>query len=431
MRRCASGKRRKGFSMRLYPNKGQAAAIERFFGCARFVHNEFVDENSKLLSVGKRIESEFDMDYELVATKEENPWLSECDSTSLTAEAKNVKTAFDGYLSKKSGKPCYKSKKYHIQSYTTQCVNGSIRMEDSGHIHLPKIGVVRVRHGWDIDDMKVVKSASIRRNSNGQYYVSVLCEVRPAPFQKTEQSVGIDVGLKDFAVLSDGRKIDHPDFSDGIEEKLLYWQRAFSRRLLRAKASDEAVGVVFDQANHKNLVEAKRMIAKYDLLMLNRRKDFEQKLSTDLVRKFDLIAIEDLKAKKMMKNHRLASSIADASWAEFGSMLEYKCDLYGKTLERVNPALTSQVCSSCGASNGRLGLSSYEWLGVREWDCPNCGAHHDRDVNAAKNILALGLKQRKGAATALGNIAYASEASLSDALSDGRSHKPTDSSVGS
>jgi len=431
MRRCASGKRRKGFSMRLYPNKGQAALIERFFGCARFVHNRFVDENAKLLSAGKRIESEFDMDYELVATKEENPWLSECDSTSLTAEAKNVTEAYRKYLSKQGGKPRFSSKKSSAQSYASQCVNGSIRIVDERHIRLPKLGVVSVRHGWSSDSFGRIKSASIRRNSAGQYYVSLLCEVDGCCLPKTGVDVGIDVGLKDFAVLSDGRKIDHPDFSDGIEEKLLRWQRAFSRRLLGAKASDKAAGVVFDQANHKNLVEAKRMIAKYDLLIANRRKDFEQKLSTEIVHSYDVIAIENLKTTKMLKNHRLARSIADASWSEFGMMLKYKCDLYGKTLERVNPVLTSQVCSSCGASNSRLGLSTFEWLGVREWDCPVCGVHHDRDVNAAKNILALGLKQRKGAATAPGNTAYASGASPSDALSDGRSHKPTDSSVGS
>jgi putative transposase len=431
MRRSASGKRRKGFSMRLYPNKWQVALIERFFGCARFVHNRFVDENAKLLSVGKRIESEFDMNYELTEMKEENPWLAECDSTSLTSEAKNVTEAYRRYFSKQGGKPRFSSKKFPIQSYASQCVNGNIRIIDERHVRLPKLGVVSVRHGWSLSSFGRIKSATIRRNSIGQYYASVMCEVDELPCPKTGNGIGIDVGLKDFAVLSDGHKIDHPDFSGGIDGKLLYWQRAFARRLIRAKAADKASGAVFEQTNHKNLIEAKRMIAKCDLLIANRRKDFEQKLSTDLVRKFDLIAIENLKTTKMMKNHRLARSIADASWSEFGSMLKYKCDLYGKTLEKVNPALTSQLCSSCGASNNRFGLSTFEWLGVREWDCPNCGAHHDRDVNAAKNILALGLDQRKRAATAPGNTAYASEASSSDALSDGRSHKPTDSSVGS
>lgn len=417
--------------MRLYPNKGQTSLIERFFGCARFVHNEFVDENAGLLSGGKKIKSEFDMNYELVAMKRANPWLSECDSTSLTAEAKNVAEAYRRYFSKQGGKPCFSSKKTSTQSYASQCVNGNIKIIDERHIRLPKLGIVSVRHGWNIRSFGRIKSASIRRNSVGQYYVSILCEIDPKPFSKTGRSIGIDVGLKDFAVLSDGRKIDHPDFSEGIDGKLLHWQRAFSRRLLRAKASDKKAGIAFDQSSHKNLIEAKRMMAKYDLLMANRRKDFEHKLSTEIVRSYDLIAIEDLKTKKMMKNHRLARSIADASWSEFGAMLEYKCDLYGKTLERVNPAYTSQICSSCGASNDCLGLSSLEWLGVREWDCPNCGAHHDRDVNAAENILALGIKQREGAATALGNTACASEASPSDALSDGRSRKPTDSSVGS
>ena len=431
MRRCAFGKQRKGFSMRLYPNKGQAAAIERFFGCARFVHNEFVDESSKLLLEKKKIKSEFNMNYELVAMKEANPWLAECDSTSLTAEAKNVTEAYRKYLSKQRGKPCFSSKKSSAQSYTSQCVNGNIRIIDERHIRLPKLGVVSVRHGWSLDSLGRIKSASIRRNSVGQYYVSITCEVDERPLPKTGNDIGIDVGLKDFAVLSDGRKIDHPDFSDGIEEKLLRWQRAFSRRLIRAKATDKASGIPFDQTNHKNLIEAKRMLAKYGLLIAKRRKDFEQKLSTELVRNYDFISIEKIKPKKMMKNHKLAKAIADASWSEFGTMLEYKCRLYGKTLERVNPALTSQVCSSCGASNNRLGLSTFEWLGVREWDCPVCGAHHDRDVNAAKNILALGLKQRKRAATAPGNIAYASGASPSDALSDGRSQKPANSSVGS
>jgi putative transposase len=417
--------------MRLYPNKGQTALIERFFGCVRFVHNEFVDESSKLLLEKKKIKSEFDMNYELTEMKEANPWLADCDSTSLTAESKNVTEAYRRYFSKQGGKPRFSSKKLPIQSYASQCVNDNIRIIDERHIRLPKLGVVSVRHGWSLSSFGRIKSATIRRNSVGQYYVSLLCEVSASCLPKTNLNVGIDIGLKDFAVLSDGRKIDHPNFSDGIEEKFLRWQRAFSRRLLRAKASDKTAGVVFNQVNHKNLIEAKRMIAKYDLLIANRRKDFEQKLSTDIIRSYDVIAIEDLKTAKMLKNHHLAKSIADASWSEFGAMLEYKCNLYGKTLERVNPALTSQVCSSCGAPNGRLGLSTFEWLGVREWDCPVCGTHHDRDVNAAKNILALGLKQREGAATALGNIAYASEASSNDALSDGRSHKPTDSSVGS
>jgi putative transposase len=418
--------KRKGFSMRLYPNKGQLAAIESCFGGARFVHNLFVEEEYKDLDLKRPIKSEFGLNYMIPGIRKGNPWLSECDSMSFRAEAKDVRSAFDRYLSKKSGRPRYKSKKDSTQSYSSQCINGNIRMEDPGHMRLPKIGVVRVRHGWDISGMKTIKSASVRRNSVGQYYVSVLCETDPKPFPKTGRSVGIDVGLKDFVVLSDGRKIDHPDFSGEIGGKLLYWQRAFSRRLFRAKAADKAAGTVFEQSNHKNLIEAKKMIAKCDLLIANRRKDFEHELSTEIVRSYDLIAIEDLKTKKMMKNHRLARSIADASWSEFGAMLEYKCDLYGKTLERVNPALTSQICSACGASNNRFGLSSLEWLGVREWDCPSCGAHHDRDVNAAENILALGLEQRKRAATALGNIAYASEASLCEPSSAGRSHKPTD-----
>ena len=380
---------KRGFRIRLYPNDAQKQQIAVSFGCSRWLWNNMLamqkerhdnEPSAPYLSA-------FSMNYLLKQLKREYPWLKDADSIALTGITENLHNAYTRFFSGQSRFPKFKSKK-HEQSYISKCVNNNIVIIDAHHIRIPKLGSVYFKTG-KLPHGRIC-SITIRQKVSGKYEASVLCEYEEVDLPKTGKTIGIDVGLKDFAILSDGTKISIPRFDKESEERLCHWQILASRRLLSAKEAMEK-NKDLRLTDFKNYQKARRMCAKIYEHVANQRKDYLDKLSTWLVKTYDVIVIEDLKAKGMMHNHHLSRAIANASWNMFADMLAYKCLSYGKKLIRVNPGYTSQTCNVCGCVNNRMGYNAYGWLKVREWDCPECGSHHDRDINAAININETGL----------------------------------------
>lgn len=396
----------KGYSLRIYPTKEQTGLITRTFGCVRFVWNQMLDmqisryENNK----DSKYQSAYDMSNLLPTLKKEYQWLKEPDKFALQCSCENLDTAYKNFFSKRAKYPRFKSRKNYAQSYTTKCSHPkgntvpTIEILDNHHLKLPKLHSVYFRAGR-LPQGKI-KRATIRINSQGQYYCSVLCELEKSDNQtlpKTHKQVGIDLGLTDLAILSNGTKYPKSTYDQDLIKNLRIWERKMSRRqhnALKEIAFDRKDGLLEPRElnDFHRYQQARKTVAKYKAKITNRRKDRLQKLTTKLVREYDVIVVEDLKSSNMLKNHRLAKSTSNASWGEFVRELEYKCNWYGKRLIKVAPQNTSRRCSNCGMLNKEFSnLNQDEWLNTRQWTCPNCGTHLDRDINASVNILNKGL----------------------------------------
>lgn len=358
----------KAYKLRLYPNKEQEIYFSKCFGSVRFIYNKMLNDKIEYYKKNNKMLYNRPAQY-----KKEYIWLKEVDSLALANAQMNLDKAYKNFFRDKSvGFPKFKSKKNNYYSYTTNNQKNTIDIVDGKYIKLPKLKtLVRIKQHRQIPKDGKIKSATISKNSSGKYYISILVEQEIKELPKNEFTIGIDLGLTDFAITSDGVKYSNPRYLRKSLNKLAKEQRKLSRK----------------KNGSKNRNKQRVKVAKLHEHISNQRKDFLHKLSSELINENQVICLEDLQVKEIQQNKYLSQSVSDVGWYEFRRQLEYKAKWYGRTISFVDKWYpSSQICSNCGNNTGKKSLD------IREFDCPYCGKHHDRDINASINILHEGLR---------------------------------------
>lgn len=362
----------RGYKYRIYPDKAQRELIAKTFGCCRFVYNHALDRRKTLYeSEGVSLSRTDCNNWCNRELKAQYEWLREVDKFALTNSIYDMDNAYKKFFKEHAGYPRFKSKHNSRQSYTTNYTNGNIAIDFGGNtIKLPKLGRVKAKVHRTFDG--VIKNATISCTPSGKYFVSICVDSETPEFHSASSVVGIDLGLKDLCTCSDGAKYDSPDLTK-LQSRLKRQQRTLSKK---TKGS----------CNYK---KQKVRLARLHEKITNIRKDSLHKLSRSLVDENQIIVTESLNVKGMLRNHHLARSISDASWYELIREIEYKSRWYGRKYIKIDTFYaSSQTCSNCGHKEQKV-----KNLTVRSWTCPQCSSVHDRDVNAAVNILKEGLRQ--------------------------------------
>lgn len=369
----------KGYKFRMYPNKIQKKVIEEIFGCTRFVYNHFLAKSEEDYKQGKKFSSTYDNQKELTLMKKDSEFefLKRGDSQALNQALVNLGLAYSRFFNKLSDKPKFK-KKNHNQSYTTFVTNNTKTLSiESSRIYIPKVGWVRLKQHRNISGR--VTSGTISKTASGKYFISLHCQNSEIScFKKTNSEIGFDLGIESLLADQNGNRVRNP--------------RHIKKTLDKIKIEEQKLQTKKQGSNnyHKQRIK----LAKLHEKVANQRKDFLHKLSYDIVKNHDFIAAEDLNVESMLESdfsqmpkwqqkafHR---NINDVSWGELLRQLDYKARWYGRKFIQVNQFFpSSQLCSCCGYRNPLV-----KDLSVRTWACPNCGTFHNRDHNAAKNILA-------------------------------------------
>lgn len=367
----------KSIKVRIYPNKDQIKVLTQHFGAARFVYNYFLNEINEAYKLDKtsKVPSAFDINKKLTILKKEDnySWLKDIHAQAMQQVACNLATAFKRFFGKVSKYPTFKSKYNGYQSISFPQKNSVV----GNKIKVPKLGLIKAKFSSVIDDEAKIKSCTISRSPTGKYYAAILLEYDaelPVPTTiEQDKSIGIDLGISHFAILSNGKKYNNPKYFGSYQKKLAKCQKIFAR----CKKSS------------LTRVKKKLQVSKIYEKIVNKRNDFQHKLTHELVYKSHdtTFVLETLSVKNMVKNRKLSKAISDCSWSSFVDKLKYKCAYVGKNVIQIDRFFpSSKTCSHCGEAIDKLPLS------IREWTCSCCDTVHDRDINAANNILKFGLQ---------------------------------------